>query len=1007
MKIGILHLSDLHISGDSYLHRVDSIARAISFDVNQITTLFIVLSGDITNYGRTDEFEKAKEFITDLKTKVKPVYKLIKMELVIIPGNHDCCFDHAKSTRELIVNNCRKDVITEEDYFLDAVAVQENFWSFYKDVLEEDIEDKISFKRNFTPFQDTNISFHCYNSSWITEKNETTGKIVIPENKFLHTDLNEFTISVFHHPIEWLSPNTVNNNRQRFEEHLIGNSNIVLYGHEHDRGRSKNIVQKGNSVVFCGAKAFDIKHPDSGFAFYEIDLTQKSSTVRVYKWDTDSYNIEFEEGYTVVDKTKRKFLLNNEFDKKLNSLNIPLKRGNKELTLSDVFVYPDLEPLEDKPTMAAYPNSESIITLVKNNDQLNVLVEGAEQSGKTTLTFVYFKKLYDLGYTPIYVRGKDLSETNLRNIVKGAIREQYKNRDHREYLQQSKRVIFIDNLHKSPLTQKHKTNLLDSICSNFSYVFISSSNVMGSNIAMDETSSLKEFRKYRILPLGHEKRGELIEQWLRIGENEMTLNEERLLQSIKSRFNEIDSLIGNKLMPSYPVFILTLLQGLDSNIIGQDYSQTSYAHVYYALITAGLVREGIKENSLLTSYLNILKELAFYLFDKKVEQFNIKDFEAFYTSYGETYYKDFSSDKVISTLLSANILKYDDESYRFSYKYIFFYLVAQKISVKIDEYQLLIEELCEKIHVDRNANILIFLSHHTKAQLLIDNLIFTSQIPFENAVPISLDRHDDFVNFISEFTREIQNNIIEERDPKMEVKKDMQSRDKFERTRELDDSVDEDDKLPKEIIEINQAFSAIKIIGQIVKNQKGDFEKQKLVALVEAAYTASFRFVGFYSELLLRDKDSLIDAICEEINGKTNVDKAQIEKKVRQFFQYISWRICVDSFTSLMFSVGAKGRNDLYDAVADKMGSTSAKIVSFAIKTYYDRINVAELKQLFEETKNNYLAQGILQGYVKKHLYTNIIEQGKKDQIIQIAGLQPQKVVTPWNSRNNRNGQGR
>lgn len=79
----------------------------------------------------------------------------------------------------------------------------------------------------------------------MSEINETYGGIVMPENKFLFSKNEELTISVFHHPLNWLSPNTKNNSKSRFEEHLIGTSNIVIYGHEHDKGLTKNVYQKG------------------------------------------------------------------------------------------------------------------------------------------------------------------------------------------------------------------------------------------------------------------------------------------------------------------------------------------------------------------------------------------------------------------------------------------------------------------------------------------------------------------------------------------------------------------------------------------------------------------------------------------------------------------------------------------------------------------------------------------------------------------------------------------
>jgi hypothetical protein len=452
-------------------------------------------------------------------------------------------------------------------------------------------------------------------------------------------------------------------------------------------------------------------------------------------------------------------------------------------------------------------------------------------------------------------------------------------------------------------------------------------------------------------------------------------------------------------MPSYPIFILTLLQSLDENL--QNFSQTSYANIYLVLIKAGLVKEGIKD-SVLTSLLNILKELAFFMYDKKKSPFNREDFDDFILEYTSKYFrhKSLTNDKILNVLCNSNILKFDDEYYTFSYKYIYYFLIAQKISTEIESYQGLIYELCNNIHLEINANILIFLSHHSKAQILIDNIVFTSEIPFENASPLTLSKDDEFVKFITEFTNEIKDEIIEDRNPKEEVKKELKKKDAIERNNR-DDEDNDDGILPSRAIEMNQAFRTVKIIGQIVKNQSGDFEKEKLIKLVEAAYNTIFRFLGFYSGMLVKDKELLIETIVEDIkkkeeekkNRRGEVDVKLIEKTVRNILQFISWRICVDSMTNLMFAVGTKGQNELFDKVNSNIDSPASKIVTFAIKTFYEKIDTKELEKLFEDVKDNYLAQCILREYIKRYLYTNFVERSKRDRIIQIAGFRKQRLI--------------
>ena len=53
--------------------------------------------------------------------------------------------------------------------------------------------------------------------------------------------------------------------------------------------------------------------------------------------------------------------------------------------------------------------------------------------------------------------------------------------------------------------------------------------------------------------------------------------------------------------------------------------------------------------------------------------------------------------------------------------------------------------------MERNANILIFITHHTTNNRLIEELLITSLLPFENRMPITLGKDDPFFcifNFI-------------------------------------------------------------------------------------------------------------------------------------------------------------------------------------------------------------------------------------------------------------------
>ena len=72
----IAHLSDLHFGMPEYIKELgDNVLKKIK----EIKPELIVITGDITNCGYLEDYEKAKEFIDSLEGERK----------LIVPGNHD------------------------------------------------------------------------------------------------------------------------------------------------------------------------------------------------------------------------------------------------------------------------------------------------------------------------------------------------------------------------------------------------------------------------------------------------------------------------------------------------------------------------------------------------------------------------------------------------------------------------------------------------------------------------------------------------------------------------------------------------------------------------------------------------------------------------------------------------------------------------------------------------------------------------------------------------------
>ena len=171
---------------------------------------------------------------------------------------------------------------------------------------------------------------------------------------------------------------------------------------------------------------------------------------------------------------------------------------------------------------------------------------------------------------------------------------------------------------------------------------------------------------------------------------------------------------------------------------------------YSSLIMASLIKTGTERNKV-SGVLNILLILlsSFINLHQMQNAFPRKLFFHFWTQYDKKYNPPFTATELLRRLLEADLLrKLDSESYTFSYKYIFYFLVAQKISelVNSGEDDGIVKRLCEKLHKEREANILIFLVYHNGVDKQMDELKFASWLPFEDYEPITLNKEEPFIH---------------------------------------------------------------------------------------------------------------------------------------------------------------------------------------------------------------------------------------------------------------------
>ena len=1007
MKVALLQLSDIHIKSenDFIIKHQEDFYRSCKALINECTKLIVVITGDIAFSGNEEEYAVAYNWLKQCESSWKREASFLNsVEYIVVPGNHDCDFSKQTDVRKMIISTVSKqDEIGSEDIISTCLSVQSNFWSFYSKLRNENLNPSISWTQEVKLKQDFSIIFNCYNSASLSQLNERPGELIIPQNKFIERQNihpQDIVVSLFHHNTAWLSPNSPLNNKKTFEEHIFATSNIVMCGHEHSEKNKKiSSLLDYQELIYLENSA--LQHEKiSKYGLIILDTDDKNLTRHQFEYSDKGFRSSQESSMFTIRKQQSGVMFTNAWAEKLETINIPLKHIHKHtLQLSDIFVFPDLEPLSDiSSECLQYIDSEDLLgnSII---ERVSVL-EGENQAGKTSLLQMLCISWYKKGVYPIMVSGKAIKHHNISGQLKSSYKDQYQYREfsYDQYMQldRSKRIILIDDLDESTINNDYKPKLLEWLLCNFEKVIVTTNlqlNLHSVLLHLNNTDNLKHFR---ILSLGYHKRNALIEKWIRLGQDVITLNEEMLLSEVKQAYDNISVLLGQQLIPSYPVFILSLLQGLNQVFDNFDISKTSYAFCYNSLIIASLLKSGtVKEK--INGVLKFLSEFAYYRYKQHTEKkyFDENNFRAFYNDYKEDYNAPYSAEALLENLCNADIIRCADSGcYTFSYKYIFYFLVAQKISQLVNDNQAdgIVQELCMNLHREREANILIFLVYHNGTEKQMEDLLFASMLPFEDYKPITLDRDDPLFKGINDIVDGIKSEVMlqnvdprENRDIALKKSDDMKR--KFERKNPQMRPSEEDFEKNTCLRDLNNTFKIIRILGQIVKNQMETLKKEQILKLIEESYNVCFRSISFFCTLIEDSKEEIVQYILDKYKDKTNIKESEIRTRVQKLLHMLLYQQCLKSFTNLSSAVGTSNVPEIYDEIAKQIGTPVAKIISFTINTYYNKMRINDLEELLLEYENNPVAMEIVKARVLNYVYNNYVEFSQLQKIGQLCHL--------------------
>ncbi len=1018
MKILILHLSDLHIrSGNDWIlernSEITNIVRNIEY---QLDMAFILITGDISFEGSTEQLIYGYEFLSKLSNILEGALSSsvsdgsIQVNLIAIPGNHDCNFSRDNTVRELLIKSILKDMnaANKSTVIKECLKVQDEFFECRDTYAAKGLinQNRLYYEYEFS-HKSEKILFKCVNTAWISQKEEQQGELIYPINRIPQNKGDEsLVITLFHHPYPWLETC----NGREFRKKVESISDIILTGHEHDvTFRTQESTEGERNTYIEGGVLQEKETKKSEFNVLIIDTEAKKQKFLNASWNVSRYEpakdtvFEGDNGalswhdYQVNSlRLKERFMPNKETMCYLEDPGANFNKKNYVLTLLDIYVPPDLRSVPQLPTQnTKHIGGDEIVEFIKSNR--HILIVGDYQSGKTSLCKYLFLSLNNMGDVPLLIDGKNIKiKKSFENFLEVLFSEQYDEKLLESFRQmdRNKRVVIIDDYHHLKLSSKKKNKFISWLC-DFAGSVILIADELELNIKEvlypDSISEGREsFDYYVIQPFGYRRRDVLIKKWLtkKIDSDQNSIDVDRTIDSISKI---LDTLIGKNYVPAYPIYIVSVLFASDT-ATSIDLSASTHGY-FYELIIKIVITSGRTslEYDIAASY---LAYLAYQMFKKRSLSLDTERLKAIHEDFQKKYVIERSYEKIKSQLLEQHILVERDGQYSFKYKFMYYYFVASYLRDNLTRTQEIkedISQLSEALYVEEYANIMLFLAHLSKDPYIIEEMIKRADVIFDNSEPSHLEEDIDFIGNLDSIKEEL---IVEEKKKERVREEILDEKDRIDEepptmTR-YNEPVDADVFKSNSLLQLGASIRTLEIMGQMLKNFPGSMEADDKLRLTNSCYNLGLRTLASTLNIIKGNEKELLKDFIKVINHKhPQLDYEKASQKALESIVCMSQIIGFCMIKRISYSIGTPELFPIYKKMLEKYPYASVKLIDCSLAvdqaSYFPDSKIVNLSK---ELSKKWFPFEILRRIVALHLYLFDVQHTKRQRVCQELNIQ-------------------
>ncbi len=1015
MTLAVVHLTDLHIgsSTDPIPTRVPLLARAIASRTQDSTGILLAVSGDLSCTGAEEELSNAFSFLEQLqqlllKTTSAAVY------VAVVPGNHDCDFSDPTTIRQTLLTAVARDPNTLQDDVLNAITQPLASFFEHRDAWYPPTAtaSPISWYYNFD-IGNKSIFIICLNTAWCSSRNETQGTLFVPQAHFPAepSQTNDLVIAMLHHPYNWM----ISSNARELTQHLEQHADIVITGHEHMQDHRWVSKTTGERVQYIEGVALQASDTEStGFNLITIDINNRTQQLWTMFWDPT------QKCYTprtlsppttdmqVNRARKRKhFELSDDFTNSLDDLGLQVQHPVAgALRRSDVFTYPHIRKIQLRES-ASGPLLGAEALLSHLTDERIILVTGDEESGKTALAKQLVVDLLSADVVPVYMDGREPnlrvfgSPDDIRRVTSEIVARQYGEgkSDAYEQLDVDQRAIIIDDYDKLCGIGISVDDVLSYLTDIFGRVYLFADAMSQELKSIDDRRRVlledrKDAAHFRIQPLGHQRRAELVERWVALKDSQLGAAE--LVRQIEDRTRTINTVIGHNLIPSYPVYILGILQASD-NVGPVDLRASINAHYYELFIKNALALTSDKiAYSIKTSFLARLAYNILQTGDLRISEERFRDV---YTEFTEKYELPITYEQLVKMLEDSRLLVGFQGRVEFRYDYCFYYFAALHITKNLQQRwaRECIARLADEIYEEKNANIFLFLAHLSEDSVILDEMLRCARDICKGSPVATLNRAEfQFLEGDSshlakaEFRdigdiRELRRRVLERKDRELLDRPDVEA--------EATIGNEEEYAVRQEKVrELGAAFRTTQILGQVMKNFPASIDASRKREIAQAAYEVALRALSEILSLLKGNYEPIVIDFMEQQRGGRW--PGGYGEALRNAQRSVSGLTRLVSYSAVRRIVAALGDpnwvrpSPTIRSVANVLDSPVSELTVFGMQLDYgDGFPKQALKRMDEALEANPIAHGVLQYLVIRHMHLFVMNYEERQGACGILGI--------------------